>query len=119
MSLDVTLGEPFIECPYCVDCFTDDGELFSANITHNLGKMADAAGIYKACWCPEELGITQAKDLIPILTEGLNKLKFNPGKYKKYDAENGWGLYEHFVPWVEEYLNACIEYPTSTISVSR
>lgn len=31
-------------------------EVFSANITHNLGEMADKAGIYKACWRPEEIG---------------------------------------------------------------
>jgi hypothetical protein len=28
-------------------------------------------------------------------------------------------MYEHFVPFVEEYLNACKEYPDSTISISR
>ena len=34
-------------------------QVFSANITHNLGKMADEAGIYKALWRPDEVEITQ------------------------------------------------------------
>ena len=33
---------------------------YSANITHNLGKMAEEAGIYKHLWRPEEIGITKA-----------------------------------------------------------
>lgn len=30
---------------------------YHANITHNLGKMAEAAGIYHALWRPDEIGI--------------------------------------------------------------
>ena len=66
--------------------------LYDDNITHNLNKMADAAGIYKYLWKPEELGIEFAKDLIKPLTKGLKDLKSNPEKYKKYNSPNGWGL---------------------------
>ena len=38
-------------------------EVYQANITHNLTKMADAAGIYMVCWRPEELGFTKAGQL--------------------------------------------------------
>ena len=31
-------------------------EVFESNITHNLNDMANAACIYHACWCPEEIG---------------------------------------------------------------
>lgn len=93
--------------------------VFDSNITHNLNKMADAAGIYEALWRPEEIGATQAKQLIEPLTKGLIKLKENPKKYKLYDSSNGWGIYEHFVPFVEEYLNACIKYPECYIEISR
>ena len=34
-------------------------------------------------------------------------------------ATNGWGMYEHFVPFVEKYLEACKEYPDAVIEVSR
>jgi len=102
----------------------DDGEdfkseVFSANITHNLNKMAEAVGIYGALWRPEENGFEKAKDIIDILEKGLIELKSNPAKYKKYDSDNGWGLYVHFVPWVENVLCACKEYPDATIDVWR
>lgn len=94
-------------------------QVYSANITHNLAKMAEAAGIYKHLWRPEELGIILARDLIEPLTEGLNKMKADPDYYKQFNASNGWGLYEHFIPWIGEYLGACMQYPEAEISVSR
>lgn len=96
-----------------------DNEVYSANITHNLGAMANEAGIYYALWRPEEIGITKASELIEPLTEGLAKLKANPQHFRTFDAPNGWGLYEHFVPFVENYLAACKEYRNANVSVSR
>lgn len=125
MSLDIYLyGETKIVTCYCAECGNEHTrekteELYWANITHNLGKMADAAGIYKALWRPEEINATKASDIIPLLQNGLAELKNNPKYYKKFNSENGWGIYEHFVPFVEKYLNACIENPNATIYVSR
>lgn len=125
MSLDVhlTSGPDRIEpCPHCDGKgFWDRGpeEVFWANITHNLNEMADAAGIYEACWRPETIGITKAGQLIPLLTAGLERLRADPAKYEQYNAPNGWGLYKHFVPWVEKYLRACEEYPEADVRVSR
>ena len=96
-----------------------DTGVYSANITHNLGKMADAAGIYKALWRPEEIGITKASELVTPLTEGLAKLKADPAYFEQFNASNGWGMYEHFVPFVEQYLEACKAHPNATVSVSR
>jgi hypothetical protein len=93
--------------------------VFDRNITHNLGRMAGAAGIYEALWRPDEGGYTTAKEIILLLEKGLKKLLRSPAKYKKFDAENGWGLYEHFVPFVEEVLAACKQYPNAKINVSR
>ena len=111
MSLDVYLRDP--SAKYEVDA------LYWANITHNLAEMADQAGIYKAMWRPEEIGINTAKDLIPILETGLAGLKQRPKHFEQFNASNGWGLYEHFVPFVEEYLEACKEYPEATVHASR
>lgn len=94
-------------------------ELYSANITHNLGKMAGKAGIYEALWCPEEINAKYAKDIIPILEKGLKKLKSRPVYFKKYNSPNMWGTYQYFVPFVEEYLIACKENPKAIIDVSR
>lgn len=94
-------------------------EVFSANITHNLGNMASEAGIYEYVWRPEELGIMKAKELIEPLKAGIAELKRNPIKYKQFNPSNGWGSYDIFVPWLEKYLVACEEYPEAEITVSR
>ena len=94
-------------------------ELYWSNITHNLGKMAGAAGIYQQLWRPDEIGITKASELIAPLTEGLALLQSDPERFKQYDAANGWGTYVHFVPWVEAYLGACVAHPKADIHVSR
>lgn len=93
--------------------------VFSANITHNLGCMAGEAGIYQHLWRPEELNITQAKDLIEPLKAGLARMKADPERFRQLEPENKWGTYDIFVPWIEEYLEACKDYPEATIQVSR
>ena len=93
-------------------------EVYSANTTHNLGKMALEAGIYHHLWRPEELGIKQAGELIMPLRAGLALLKSDPERFKKFDSPNGWGLYVHFVPFVEKYLEACEQNPDSAVEVS-
>jgi len=93
--------------------------LFQSNITHNLGEMAKAAGIYQACWRPEEIGVIKAAQLIPLLTAGLAKLEADPEHFKTFDAPNGWGTYKHFVPWVRDYLHACKEFPDADVQASR
>lgn len=93
--------------------------VYSSNITHNLTGMAAEAGIYKHLWRPEELGITKAGELIEPLTAGLALLKSDAPRFEKHNAPNGWGLYKHFVPFVEEYLEACKETPDAIVRVSR
>ena len=94
-------------------------EVYSANITHNLGKMANAAGIYQHLWRPDELGIKQAGELIMPLRAGLELLKSDPVRFKKFDSPNGWGMYVHFVPFVEKYLDACEQNPDAIVEVNR
>lgn len=103
MSLDVSLHQ----------------SVYSANITHNLGAMAQEAGIYQHLWRPEELHIWSASELIEPLAKGLALLVSDPERFKKYDSPNGWGTYGHFVPFVSQYLAACVANPDATVSVSR
>lgn len=107
MSLDISL--------YAVR----EVEVFEANITHNLTKMADEAGLYKALWRPDELGIDTAKVLIPLLENGLKQLQEDPERFKKLNPENGWGTYEALVSFTERYLEACNEHPDARIYISR
>lgn len=93
--------------------------VFWRNITHNLGGMAEKAGIYKALWRPEEIGAKIAGDIIEPLTNGLDLLKQNPDEFKKYNPENGWGDYEGLVDFVTEYLRFCVLFPDAEISVFR
>ena len=122
MSLDVYLYEA--ETTTCEKCGHETPSrgrhcLFTANITHNLNKMAVAAGIYYPLWRPDEIGATKAEQLIVPLREGLARLKAEPERFKAYDSPNGWGLYVNFVPFVEKYLAACEANPTATVEVSR
>lgn len=141
MSLDVSLKsrEPVDKvCNHCGSTYQEYEEYYSANITHNLGKMADKAGIYEALWRPyrlkkeyvptedydvemlfERMSITYAKELIEILEKGLKDLKKRPKYFEKFNASNGWGMYEHFVPFVEKYLEACKEYPEAIVEADR
>lgn len=122
MSLDVTLYSPTKEkktCPYCDSEHEEAEMLYDANITHNLNTMAGEAGIYKHLWRPEEIGATTAKDIIEGLSLGLTDLKNRPEHFKKFNSSNGWGMYKHFVPFVEKYLDACKENPEAVISISR
>ena len=94
-------------------------QVYWANITHNLGKMASEAEIYEYLWRPEEINIVYAEQLIQPLTKGLFKLKADPDHYKTFEAPNGWGLYENFVPFVERYLEACIDHPSAKVHADR
>lgn len=124
MSLDVYLigGEKRVECT--CECGHKHSKiereiLYDSNITHNLGKMAAEVGIYEACWRPEEIGATKAKDIIGKLALAVDLMKKEPERFKKFDSPNGWGTYKDFLPWVESYLKACEENPDATIEVSR
>jgi hypothetical protein len=107
MSLDVILKEVKLT------------EIYSRNITHNLNRMADAAGIYNELWRPDEIGITRASQLIEPLRKGLARLKKDPEHYKRFNPANGWGDYHGLVSFVEDYLNECIEHPDAQVEVSR
>lgn len=98
-------------CPHCGHA----PEGFSQNITHNLGKMANEVGLYGPLWRPEKSGIKHARQLIEPLELGINELKSRPVHYDQFNAENGWGTREQFVPWLEKLLDACKANPTATV----
>lgn len=92
--------------------------VFDRNITHNLAEMAEKAGIYDALWCGEEKGFS-AGDIVTTLENGVRDLRARPLYYRQFEASNGWGLYDHFVPFVAEILEACQKYPKAKVWVSK
>lgn len=93
--------------------------VYQANITHNLTRMAQDAGIYEPLWRPDEIEVARAEQLIDPLDEGLKMLRADPERFKKLNPENGWGTYEGLVQFVEDYLEACRRHPQATVSVWR
>lgn len=59
MGLDISLIVPDYEV-----------EVFNRGITHNLNKMAEAVGIYKHLWRPEEYCVKY----LEIQTRGIQKI---------------------------------------------
>lgn len=106
MSLDVSL-------------YADGECVYDANITHNLNTMAEEAGIYKHLWRPEEIGATTAAGITEGLRKGLHDLVERPTHFEQFNSPNGWGMYEHFVPFVAKYLEACVKHPGAVLSISR
>ena len=118
MSLDISLHQN-------AEYYT---EVFSTNITHNLGKMAkavicfslgnnhDVITLYHILW----LGSGQsAKVIAPMLEVGLNELKECRELYEEYNPENGWGSYEGLIKHTEELLEACLDFPETTLYCHR
>lgn len=125
MSLDIYLkGEPRVATCVCPEC--DHGHdrievpsIYSANITHNLNVMADAAGLYWPIWRPEEIGIQVASELIEPLRVGISALKAEPSRFKAMEPKNKWGTYDNFIPWLERLLEACEKNPEAKVEASR
>jgi hypothetical protein len=125
MGLDVHLEGPAQEvtetCPCCQHTATvwRSEDLYSMSITHNLGLMAQEAGIYEILWRPEEVGVRLAKDLVEPLRQGLKLLLSDPERFRKFDPPSGWGTYEDLLVQGSGYLLALKRHPEATIRVSR
>lgn len=89
MSLDVSLNRKADEQIVCSECgqhYFPNYSVYDANITHNLGEMAEAAGIYGIVWRPEENGITTAEQLIEPLEKAIADMKARPEYYEQFNS---------------------------------
>lgn len=102
-----------------VDDTEQDDEVYSANITHNLGGMAVSAGLYKPLWRPEDIGAKTARDLLVPLSEGLALLRSDRARFEVFAPVNGWGTYDGLVAFTESYLEACAKWPEAGVHTSR
>ncbi len=140
MSLDVTLYRNYhVSYDGGKTLEERQEDLYSANITHNLGKMAGEAGLYEALWRPhrlkegynipegdhdaeyefEEENLVRAYEIIPIIEKGLEDMLARPKHYETFNSPNGWGMYKHFIPFIEQYLEALKEYSESFVDCDR
>lgn len=94
-------------------------EVAGFNITHNLGKMAEVAGLYKFLWRGNEHGILLARHLIAPLEAGLTLLRKDPERFKLLDSKNGWGKYGNLVTFVTLVIKACKDYPLAKVEFDR
>lgn len=97
----------------------NEGEVYHANITHNLGRMAKEAGLYRYIWRPDEYHIKKAYQLVAPLTVGLQVLENSPKRFEKFNPLNGWGDYKGLIEFTRNYLAACEQYPGAEIYTSR
>ena len=109
--------EPVAVMP--TDADEETTRVYHDNITHNLNTMAKEAGLYEPLWRPEEINVTQAAALLPLLREGLLRLMESPQHFAQCNPENGWGTYDGLLTFVRGYIVACVLYPDARVSVSR
>lgn len=113
MSLDIRLIANV--CPTC-----KRGEVvYESNITHNLGAMAKAAGIYDVLWRPEENWIKRAADMIPALEAGIEAMVADPARFRALNPPNGWGKYEGLLDLAVGVLCVAREWPEARVEASR
>lgn len=93
-------------------------EAWHGNITHNLIKMAKRCGAYQVCWQPRKIKVNKARSATFLLLNAIHKLKKEPDKYKKSNPPNGWGSYEVLLSFLQDYHQACIQYPDAEIITS-
>lgn len=91
-------------------------EVFDVNITHNISPMWDKAGVYEALY---ESDGKRPGDYIEALRSGVADMEAKPAEYRLLDSPNGWGKYEHALPFLKECLAAYEQYPDGRIVVSR
>jgi hypothetical protein len=107
MSLDITLRNE------------DNDEVYSDNITHNLGAMAKEAGVYMYLWRPDEINITHAHQLIEPLMAACALMATEKARFSAFNAQNGWGAWEDLLMFCANYLQACKDNPDARVSVFR
>lgn len=70
-------------------------------------------------WRPDENGITHARQIIEPLATGVALLATQKRRFEEFNSLNGYGMWEHFVPFCMSYLQACRDYPDALVQVSR
>lgn len=122
MSLDLSLlGEPRTVPCRCERCDheherEDRERFYDANITHNLARMFDEAGIYQILWHGDDL---VAGDVLPRLEAALVEMRADPERFRAFEPTNKWGSYEDAMAFLRRVIEMCREHPTARLRCSR
>jgi len=108
MSLDFSLWVKVI------DEDNPQGELFTANYTHNVTPMWRLAGVYDALYMSKG---QKAGDLVNILLMGVACMVKGSGNYIALNPPNGWGDYETALVFLRKVLAACAAHPDAIVDV--
>ena len=81
--------------------------------TYNTSKM-----IKEVCGStPSDWAGKIARDLLPILANGIISLRSNSEEYRKYEPDNKWGTVETTINFLEEIEQGCRDNPNDIVSV--
>lgn len=104
---------------------TQPVSVFDANITHNLGKMADQVKLsngmtlYQVLWRPDENGLKYARDMVDLLQEGWLAVLRDHDSLVQFNPDNSWGSVEALEKFLYNYRIACWDNPSAELRVSR
>lgn len=102
-----------------IDLIEYGESMWSANMTHNLNKIAIEAGVYECLWRPDEIGVKYARDNISNLRFALGFFYSKYDELKKLNPPNGWGDIDGLIEVTQDFLKACMEYPNAIIECDR
>ena len=74
--------------------------------------------MYEVLWRSEEVGITNASQMIAPLENAIDEMVAYQDKLKAFNPLNGYGNYEAFVCFCRSVLDNCREYPDAVIEAS-
>jgi len=96
-------GQPVVhDCPNCGG--HEGEEVFSQNITYNVGTMLRRAGLY-----PRILNGMTVAETQPVLKNAVILMSENPEYFRQFNAKNGWGTFETTFVAVDNIYKALID----------
>lgn len=92
-------------------------ESTNINITSNLSNMFSWA--FNSSYWVDGLNCRKGKEIIPLITEAINKMKNNKEEAETYNAPNGWGTYPYALQFLIDLLNSAIYYKNYYLEINR
>ena len=95
-------------------------EVWSGNITHNLGRMAKEIRtgnktLYDLLWYAPEV---VSHDYIGDLIEAFNRMIRDKERLEEYNSPNGWGTYYNLFQFLSDLITCGIK-PGMLIRISK